>query len=66
MYKKTKSNLGFQIWTFLEITEMSKFGKPKKVLEKDSFLEGLDHNALIFILTSKNIVTVFFYILSRL
>ena len=50
MYKKTKSILGFQIWTFLENTEMSKFGKLKKVLEKDSFLKGLDHNALILIL----------------
>ena len=41
MYKKTKSILGFQFWTFLENTKMSIFGKPKKVLEKDVFFEVL-------------------------
>ena len=63
MYKKTKSILGFQKWTFLRNTEMSIFGKPKKVLEKHSFLRSSYHNALNSLSNSKNIVTVKKYIL---
>ena len=44
---------------------MSKFEKPNKVLKTDTFLEGLDHNALNDRKNNCKIVTVIFLHFTR-
>jgi hypothetical protein len=54
----SKSILGFQFWTFINV----QFQEIQNIFRKSGFFSLFDHNALNFILNMKNFVTIKFYI----
>jgi uncharacterized membrane protein YoaT (DUF817 family) len=54
----SKSILGFQFWTFINVH----FQEIQNIFRKSGFFSLFDHNALNFILNMKNFVTIIFYI----